>query len=141
MKTNKKSVVKLTTLFLFYICAIINKETYKKERINFMKKFLSLLLLLSLMQISTPVYADINDPTGSPADSDWSSNLYNPANSLSPNHPDNQNNSDDEEEYTHHGNKKQPSFLEVIFGIITAAAGFLGAMYYLIFYFVLHDKD
>lgn len=106
-----------------------------------MKKFLiSLLLLLSLMQISTPVYADINDPTGSPADSDWSSNLYNPSNGLSPNHPDNQNNSDDEEEYTHHGNKKQPSFLEVIFGIITAA-GFLGLMYYLIFYFALHDKD
>ena len=106
-----------------------------------MKKFLmSLLLLLSLMQILTPVYADINDPTGSPADSDWSSNLYNPANSLSPNHPDNQNNSDDEEEYTYHGSKKQPSFLEVIFGIITAA-GFLGTMYYLIFYFALHDKD
>ena len=106
-----------------------------------MKKFLiSLLLLLSLMQISTPVYADVNDPTGSPVDSDWSSNLYNPSNGLSPNNPDDQNNSDDEEEYTHHGSKKQPSFLEVIFGIITAA-GFLGAMYYLIFYFVLHDKD
>ena len=133
-------MVKLTTLFLFYICAIINKETYKKERINFMKKFLSLLLLLSLIQFSTPVYADINDPTGSPADSDWSANLYNPANGLSPNHSDNQNNSDDEEEYTHHGSKKQPSFLEVIFGIITAV-GFLGLMYYLIFYFVLHDKD
>lgn len=107
-----------------------------------MKKFLiSLLLLFSLVQISTPVYADINDPTGSPADSDWSSNLYNPANSLSPNNHDNQNNNDDdEEEYTHHGDKKQPSFLEVIFGIITAA-GFLGAMYYLIFYFVLHDEN
>lgn len=105
-----------------------------------MKKFLiSLLLLFSLVQISTPVYADVNDPTGSPADSDWSSNLYNPSNGLSPNNPDNQNNSDDEE-YTHHGNKKQQSFLEVIFGIITAA-GFLGLMYYLIFYFVLHDKD
>lgn len=103
-----------------------------------MKKFLiSLLLLLSLMQISTPVYADINDPTGSPADSDWSSNLYNPANGLSPNNPENH---DDDEEYMHHGNKKQPSFLEVIFGIITAA-GFLGLMYYLIFYFALHDKD
>lgn len=141
MKTNKKSVVKLTTFFLFCICAIINKENHKKERINFMKKFLiSLLLLLSLMQISTPVYADINDPTGSPADSDWSSNLYNPSNGLSPNNPENQNNSDDEEEYTYHGSKKQPSFLEVIFGIITAA-GFLGLMYYLIFYFVLHDKD
>ena len=89
-----------------------------------MKKFfISLLLLFSLMQISTPVYADVNDPTGSPADSDWSSNLYNPSNGLSPNNPDNQNNSDDEE-YTHHGNKKQQSFLEVIFGIITAA-GFL----------------
>lgn len=104
-----------------------------------MKKFLiSLLLLFSLVQVSTPVYADINDPTGSPADSDWSSNLYNPANSLSPNHPENRD--DDEEEYTHYGNKKQQSFLEVIFGIITAA-GFLGAMYYLIFYFVLHDKN
>lgn len=103
-----------------------------------MKKFLiSLLLLLSLMQISTPVYADINDPTGSPADSDWSSNLYNPANGLSSNHPENH---DDGEEYMHHVDKKQPSFLEVIFGIITAA-GFLGLMYYLIFYFVLHDKD
>lgn len=101
---------------------------------------MSLLLLLSLMQILTPVYADVNDPTGSPADSDWSSNLYNSANGLSPNNPDNQNNSDDEEEYTHHGDKKQQSFLEVIFGIITAA-GFLGLMYYLIFYFVLHDKD
>ena len=104
-----------------------------------MKMFLiSLLLLLSLVQVSTPVYADVNDPTGSPADSDWSSNLYNPANGLSPNHPENRD--DDGEEYTHHGNKKQQSFLEVIFGIITAA-GFLGAMYYLIFYFVLHDKD
>lgn len=103
-----------------------------------MKKFLlSLLLLFSLVQISTPVYADINDPAGSPADSDWSSNLYNPANSLSPNNPDNR---DDDEEYTHHGNKKQPSFLEVVFGIITAAS-FLGAMYYLIFYFVLHDEN
>ena len=102
-----------------------------------MKKFLiSLLLLLSLMQISTPVYANINDPTGSPADQDWSSNLYNPVNGLSPNNPDNH----DDEEYTQHGDKKQQSFLEVIFGIITAA-GFLGAMYYLIFYFVLHDKD
>ena len=101
----------------------------------------SFTLLGSLFNQSETVYANFATP-GSPTDSDWGSNIYNPANPLSPNNPDNQEH--DSKENTTKNKKEQsndelPDPAQFILGWLTMG-GLLFAFYYIIFKVAESDK-
>ena len=101
----------------------------------------SFTLLGGLFNQSETVYANIATP-GSPTDADWSMNIYNPANPLSPNNPANQEH--DSKKHTTKNKKEQskdelPKPVQFIFGCLTMG-GLLFAFYYIVFKVAESDK-
>lgn len=103
----------------------------------------SLVMLGGLFNQSEIVYANIATP-GSPTDPDWGSNIYNPANPLSPNDPANQEH--DSKKHTTKNKKEQskdkgelPDPTQFILGCLTMG-GLLFAFYYIVFKVAESDK-
>lgn len=103
----------------------------------------SLVMLGGLFNQSETVYANIATPS-SPTDADWGSNIYNPANPLSPNNSANQEH--DSKKHTTKNKKEQskdkdelPNPAQFILGCLTMG-GLLFAFYYIIFKVAESDK-
>lgn len=103
----------------------------------------SFTLLGGLFNETETVYANIATP-GSPTDPDWGSNIYNPANPLSPNNPANQEH--DSKRHKTKTKKEQskdkdelPEPVQFILGCLTIG-GLLFAFYYIIFSVAKNDK-
>lgn len=103
----------------------------------------SLMMLGGLFNETETVYANITTP-GSPTDPDWSMNIYNPTNPLSPNNPANQEHDSKKQETK---NKKEqskdkdelPEPVQFILGGLTMG-GLLFAFYYIVFKVAESDK-
>lgn len=103
----------------------------------------SLVMLGGLFNETETVYANIATP-GSPTDPDWGSNVYNPANPLSPNNSANQEHDSKKQETkskkTHLKNDDESSeVVQFIFGCLTIG-GLLFAFYYIVFKVAESDK-
>ena len=103
----------------------------------------SLVMLGGLFNETETVYTNIATP-GSPTDPDWSMNIYNPANPLSPNNQANQEH--DSKRHTTKNKKEQSKDkdelsepVQFVLGCLTMG-GLIFAFYYIVFKVAESDK-